>query len=255
LSFRSFWPLRSLTTLVALNPDDDINIDFDLTFTSSLIHIGSAMSDSSQDTAGGRVFVRTPRKGCFIVVEGIDGTGKSTLVRMLATELEKMGRVVLTSAEPTRGPHGMRLRDLMKEGRFKITPLEELDLFVADRKQHLEEKVKPALERGETVILDRYFYSTMAYQGVRGLDPFDIHRMHQEFAPEPDLLVILELPLDEALERITRERGEEPNEFEKREHLEQCSRIFDSIRHPNLMRMDSRLPVEELVRQVVQRIS
>jgi len=193
-----------------------------------------------------------PGRGYFIVVEGIDGTGKSTLVHALASELGKKDRVVLASAEPTHGPHGTRLRALMQQGRFSVSPSEELDLFVADRRQHLDEKVIPALKCGETVILDRYFYSTMAYQGARGLDPSDIHRMHLKFAPEPDLLIILELPLDKALERITRERGEKPDEFEKREQLEQCSRIFDSIEHPSLLRLDSRLPVEELVARIVR---
>ena len=101
----------------------------------------------------------------FIVFEGIDGTGKSTQVRLLAKALRELGQEVVTSKEPTDGPVGTRLRQSAEKGR--LSPQEELDLFHQDRRDHVQSLIAPALERGDTVIVDRYFFSTMAYQGAR----------------------------------------------------------------------------------------
>ena len=109
----------------------------------------------------------------LIVFEGIDGTGKSTQVRLLAQALEERGLTVVTSREPTDGPFGQKLRLSMITGR--LSPEEELALFHEDRRDHVEHLILPALEAGKVVILDRYFFSTMAYQGARGFDDGSIH--------------------------------------------------------------------------------
>ena len=94
----------------------------------------------------------------FIVFEGIDGTGKSTQVQFLADMLRAKGNEVITSKEPTDGPHGTRLRNSADTGR--LSPQEELDLFHLDRREHIETLIKPTLARGAVVILDRYYFST-----------------------------------------------------------------------------------------------
>lgn len=172
---------------------------------------------------------RTPAARCgrLVVIEGIDGTGKSTQARRLAEWLEKKGREVVLSREPTDGPWGRKLRESAASGR--LSPEEELQYFLNDRRQHVEEKILPALAAGKVVILDRYYFSTMAYQGSRGFDPAEIRRLNESFAPVPDLLLILDLDVDHALARIGH-RGDTANEFEQRDALQRCRDIFLSLR-------------------------
>ena len=163
----------------------------------------------------------------FIVLEGIDGTGKSTQARRLAEHFKNMGREVTLSREPTDGSWGTLLRNSAESGR--LSPEEELDAFLKDRRQHVGELIEPALTSGGVVILDRYYFSTMAYQGARGFDPKKIREDNEAFAPVPDLLFILDLDVDTALERIG-SRGDTANEFEQRANLERCREIFLSVK-------------------------
>jgi dTMP kinase len=162
----------------------------------------------------------------FLVIEGIDGTGKSTQAQRLAEWLRERGREVVTSREPTDGPWGRKLRESAATGR--LSPEDELEYFLRDRRQHVEEVIAPALAAGKVVILDRYYFSTMAYQGARGFDPAEIRRRNEEFAPVPDLLLVLDLEVDAALERIGA-RGDTANEFEKRDSLQKCREVFLSL--------------------------
>lgn len=173
-------------------------------------------------------------KGLFIVIEGIDGTGKSTQVTRLAEWLREQGREVIHSREPTDGPWGKKLRESAATGR--LSPADELEYFLKDRRQHVTEVISPSLAAGKIVILDRYYFSTMAYQGARGFDPVEIRRRNEEFAPVPDLLLILDLAIDSALRRIGA-RGDIANEFEKRENLERCREIFLSLRDEPFVRV------------------
>lgn len=162
----------------------------------------------------------------FIVIEGIDGTGKSTQVRLLADWLRSQGREVITSREPTDGPWGRMARN---SGNVRLSAEEELQLFLKDRAEHVEQLIQPALDAGKVVILDRYYFSTMAYQGCRGFDPAEIRKRNEAFAPVPDLLFILDLEVDAALARIGA-RGDIANEFEKRENLLRCREIFLTLK-------------------------
>ncbi len=179
----------------------------------------------------------------FIVFEGIDGTGKSTQVQMLAAALQKKGHEVITSKEPTDGPYGKRLRDSAETGR--LSPQDELDLFHLDRKEHVTELINPALERGATIILDRYYFSTMAYQGIRGFDPQEIRQINEAFAPQPHHVFILEVPIDTALTRIGGRDGQ-ANEFEQREFLEKCHEIFAALPDDFITRIDASQSPEEV---------
>jgi dTMP kinase len=112
----------------------------------------------------------------------------------------------------------------MAEGR--LTPGEELDLFIKDRRDHVESLIQPALKRGEVVILDRYYFSTIAYQGARGHDPEALRALNESFAPAPDLLIVLDLHPAQSLERIRGGRGESPDTFEVPELLMKSRDIF-----------------------------
>jgi dTMP kinase len=172
--------------------------------------------------------------GLFIVIEGIDGTGKSTQAKRLGAWFVSQGREVVLSREPTDGPWGKKLRESAATGR--LAPEDELQYFLNDRRQHVEEKIIPALAEGKVVILDRYYFSTMAYQGARGFDPAEIRRLNEEFAPVPDLLLILDLDVDTAHQRIGH-RGDSTNEFEKKESLERCREIFLSLKDESFVRV------------------
>jgi dTMP kinase len=174
--------------------------------------------------------------GLFIVIEGIDGTGKSTQTKRLAEWFEAQGREVVLSREPTDQPWGKKLRESAATGRLE--PAEELEYFLNDRRQHVNELIQPSLDAGKVVILDRYYFSTMAYQGARGFDPQEIRAKNEAFAPVPDLLLIMDLDVDTALERIG-VRGDTANEFEKRGNLERCREIFLSLRSEPFARVIS----------------
>ena len=184
-----------------------------------------------------------PYPGYLIILEGIDGTGKSTQAKLLASSLRDQGHRVVLSREPTDGAFGRRLRESATTGR--LSPEEELQLFHQDRREHVETLIEPSLQGGEIVILDRYYFSTMAYQGVRGFDPQEIRRVNEEFAPQPDLLLLLDLSLDTALQRIGVRDGK-ANEFERRESLQLCRDIFHSVQDDFVTVIDADQSIEDI---------
>ena len=191
-------------------------------------------------------------EGLFIVIEGIDGTGKSTQAKRLGEWFTAQGREVVISREPTAGPWGKKVRESGNTGR--LSPEDELQYFLNDRRQHVEELIAPSLAAGKVVILDRYYFSTMAYQGARGFDPAEIRRKNEAFAPVPDVLLIMDLDIDTALGRIGA-RGDVINEFEKRENLERCREIFLSLQHEDFVHVISANgSLEAVARQVVEAV-
>ena len=140
---------------------------------------------------------------CFIAFEGGDGSGKSTQVRSLLRRLRRRGVKVLHTREPGGTPLGQSLRRLLKSGET-MAPLSELMLFEAARAQLVQQVIRPFLDQGGVVIADRFTSSTMAYQGYgRGLDRELIERLNREATGglEPDLTVLLDLPVETALAR------------------------------------------------------
>ena len=196
--------------------------------------------------------MKSALRGKFIVFEGIDGTGKSTQVQLLTQALQEQGFEVVTSREPTDGPYGKKLRATMETGRLE--PEEELALFHEDRRDHVEHLILPALEAGKVVILDRYYFSTMAYQGARGFDPANIREQNEAFAPTPDHVLLLDLSVDAALDRIGQRDGS-GNTFEHRENLESCARTFASLQDPFIHRVDASQSPQEVHAQVWAHLS
>src|SRR6266852_7306107 len=110
--------------------------------------------------------------GAFITFEGIDGCGKSTQLRLLASELRVRGLNVVSTREPGGTPLGQRLRAALLDVQEKVDPLTELLVFAADRAQHVRKHLRPALAAGQIVLSDRYSDATVAYQGAgRGFSP------------------------------------------------------------------------------------
>lgn len=165
-------------------------------------------------------------KGLLVAVEGIDGAGKTSVATLLAQWCGENGLGCMISKEPTSREFGTRLRASSKSGRLTLD--EELDLFIKDRMDHVETSIKPSLNEGNIVILDRYYWSTAAYQGSRGADYRRIVELNEEFAPRPDLFLVLDVDVDAGLQRI-RMRGDVPNEFEKKASLIQARSIFNQL--------------------------
>jgi dTMP kinase len=188
------------------------------------------------------------RKGTFIVFEGIDGTGKSTQINRLADVLLKMGHDVVVTREPTEGVFGQRIRTLY-QNRSALSATDELDLFIKDRREHIETLINPSLAAGKIVLCDRYFLSTAAYQGAAGCSPETILARHR-FAPEPDLAIIIEAPPQICIARITEKRGDQLNDFEQFESLKKVDSIFKQMDLPYVQRIDGSLAEEEVHRQV-----
>jgi dTMP kinase len=188
--------------------------------------------------------------GRLIVFEGIDGAGKSTQARLLAETLESAGLAVLQTREPTDGPHGRRLRESAASGR--LPPSEELELFVRDRKQHVRDEILPALEAGKVVIVDRYYLSTAAYQGARGLDPEAIMSANEAFAPIPALAILLTADAGEGRGRI-RGRGDgDGNLFERESELRKVAAVFEALDRPYIERIDGRGSIAEVHDRIVR---
>jgi dTMP kinase len=141
----------------------------------------------------------------FITLEGIEGSGKTTQIQTMARWLTAAGRDCLTTREPGGTSIGAQIRSLLLHpGNSDLAPTAELLLYVADRVQHLETVVRPALAAGKVVVCDRYFDATMVYQGyARGVNRDMIRQLHQ-LACEgltPDLTLLLDLDPEAGLAR------------------------------------------------------
>ena len=189
-------------------------------------------------------------RGLLIVFEGIDGSGKSTQCRMLADLLNKKGIANISLAEPTRGKWGMKIRQLLTKGRNGISSNEELEWFMNDRREDVKHNIEPALKAGKVVLMDRYYFSTAAYQGALGFDPEKIRVDNERFAPIPDRVLIFHNSPEKSLERIESSR-EEKSAFEKRDYLIEVQTIFKSFTGPNIRYVSSDSSLEKVYEQVL----
>ena len=190
--------------------------------------------------------------GVLVNLEGIDGCGKSTQSKLLLEKLEGEGEKVIILKEPTKRPHGQKLWDVL-HGKRKASNEEILELFVLDRKQHVEEKIQPALDDGTVILMDRYYYSSMAYQVAGGIDVEEIREKHV-FAPKPDVVLIFDLPVSVALERV--KGHSDADEFEKEEHLEKVREAYLNLGNDPLVRIvDATGTPEEIFENVWRLVS
>ena len=156
------------------------------------------------------------------MLDGPDGSGKTTQIARLAARLRERGESVLVLREPGATPMGEAIRDLLLHADVDITPLAEMLLYQAARAHLVETVVRPALAAGQTVLLDRYWYSTAAYQGHGlGLDPEEIRRVSAVAtgALEPDRLILLDVPAEVGLARLKGKRDKvegRPLDYHKR---------------------------------------
>jgi dTMP kinase len=189
----------------------------------------------------------------FVVFEGIDGSGKTTIMEMLANQLLKQEIEIIALREPSNSSFGQKIRNLA-ETHDSIPPEYELSLFIEDRKWDVEHNIKPALQAGKVVLLDRYYLSTACYQAVRGFDMQKIIAVNQEFAPIPDITIIIDVEVNTAISRIKRHRQFQSRLFEKESFLHQVRANYLSFKdQPQICIVDGNRPLE-IVYQDVQQI-
>jgi len=182
----------------------------------------------------------------LIAIEGIDGSGKTTVTNYIADELRKRGYDVVVLKEPTNSEYGKKIRQILRSR--KTNPFEELELFVKDREWNVQNNVLPALKEGKIVIMDRYYYSTIAYQGALGIDVEYIRKMNEIF-PKPDLIIILDVSPETALRRIKTKR--KPDRFEDLEYLKKVREIFLNLKN-NIVIIDAERKLNEVKRDVLK---
>ncbi len=203
----------------------------------------------------------------FIVIEGLDGAGTTTQSSMLVDALQADAGAVLTR-EPSDGPIGVLIRQMLsmrvvapdRDG-YKAINRESLALlFAADRLDHIDSLIEPALERGAWVVSDRYYHSSLAYQGdIDESDEFDFDWVQtlNERARRPDVTFFLEAPVEVCLERMSARATRDI--YESREKLERLARRYDQIMdtledHEPIVRLDARQSIESLHQKILAHV-
>tara|TARA_Y100000294_G_C8524953_1_gene324495 strand:+ start:424 stop:1044 length:621 start_codon:yes stop_codon:yes gene_type:complete len=199
-------------------------------------------------------------KGIFIVIDGMDGSGKSEIVRLLQDYFSKNSKYrVLTTKEPTNGKYGKEVRSILENEKDpNINSEWMLELFIKDREEHLKKIIIPFLNKSNghinIVISDRYYYSTIAFQATQGLDMKMLIEVNKEFL-KPDVAFILDINPEVALERIKTRKKEK---FEQIEFMDKLRdkylelprflkdniRIIDALRAKNEVFEDIRKEVD-----------
>lgn len=162
-------------------------------------------------------------RGLLIAVEGIDGAGKTTIANHLCDFLSKKGYKCVVLKEPSESIYGKMIKSL----KSRPDPETEMELFLKDREMDVKDRILPALEEGKIVIMDRYYYSNIAYQSARGLNADRIRELNERIAPKPDLVILLDLSPSKALERI--KNREKLSIFEEKDYLENVRQKFREI--------------------------
>jgi len=165
--------------------------------------------------------------GKFVVIEGLDGSGKNAQIDLAIKFLKEKGKDVIETKEPTvESEAGRKIRQALKK-EIIVEPLELQKLYVKDREEHIKNKVIPALEKGKFVVSSRYAFSTFAYGHSDGLDVDLLVDMNKNFLL-PDLTIIVDVSPEACVKRIEN-RGEEKELFEKLEKLAKVNEIYKKL--------------------------
>lgn len=190
------------------------------------------------------------KRGVLIVFEGIDGSGKSTQANNLFHAILERGFKAVYFSEPTQGKWGRLIKE---KAAFpeSLSPEEELKLFQRDRKENVKKNLKPALRKKQIVILDRYYFSTIAYQGAKGIDTERIRKLNEKIAVKPDLVFILDLDAKKGLNRIEN-RKKKDLLFEREDYLVRVRQLFLQIKGDNIFHVNADRSEEEISKEIKQ---
>ena len=182
-------------------------------------------------------------RGLFITFEGIDGCGKTTQINMLKDYFEKLGKTVLVTREPGAKGLGTKLREILLNYDGEISSKCESFLFLADRSQHIDIIIKPAIERGEIVLCDRHTDSTVAYQGYgRGVDIEQTKALNDIAVGglKPDITFVFDIDLETSAKRI----GKDKDRME--------SAGIEFFEPDRVKLIDGNLPVEKIHEKIIE---
>jgi len=178
--------------------------------------------------------------GFLIAVEGIDGSGKTTMAVYIKSVLEDFGFRTHVLKEPSDSVYGR----MIKTSEKRFPPEKELELFILDRIEDVEKNILPRISKCISVVMDRYYYSSVAYQGAFGIDPEEILRRNEEIAPKPDLTVLIDVTPETAMKRISN-RGKFTG-FEELKYLKRVREIYLSMNSDEIVLINGERPINEV---------
>ena len=202
------------------------------------------------------------KKGLFIVVDGIDGSGKSEIVKMLHNYLFSKHKKyrILTTREPTHGKYGSRIRQMLRQEKMPESSSKELlKLFVQDRQEHLKKTIEPFLKNSNKnemniVVCDRYYYSTIAFQSAQSLNAKEIISKNKKFR-KPDLAIILDVKPSIALKRISHRQKEKFEQLKFMERIRSNFLKLPKLLKDNIKTIDSNKSLDEVFESVKKEVN
>lgn len=195
----------------------------------------------------------------FITFEGIEGSGKSTQIQLLKEFFEKKAQKAFFTKEPGSSEVGKKIRSVLLNKENKIFPQTEIFLIFADRVQHVQEIIKPNINEGKIVISDRYYDSSIAYQGQReGVDKTEIYELINMLdLPTPDITFLLDLPVDVGLKRAKNRASLDRFESEEISFHEDVRQNYLDLQEQNLERIvkiDALQTPDEIFSNILKKI-
>ncbi|TGL64625.1 dTMP kinase [Leptospira sarikeiensis] len=189
----------------------------------------------------------------FYVFEGLDGSGKSSLTVRVLDLLSSKHVPAICFAEPTRYESGLYLRKFLS-GEIELTPEKQIEAFLSDREVSLQKNILPSLSEKKIVLLDRYMYSTAAYQSGENFSAKEILQKNLDRGfPEPELIFYLEIEPEDALARL-KGRDTTKDRFETISALKKIKNAYEEILPENTIRLNAKLSPEELPKLVLEKI-
>ncbi|MGQ9725935.1 MAG: dTMP kinase [Candidatus Bathycorpusculaceae bacterium] len=188
------------------------------------------------------------RKSCFICIEGLDGCGKTTQTKLLVKKLRKLGYDAIYTAEPSSGKIGRFIRKYCLHGGKRVSTTIEALLFAADRFEHVEKEIVPALNEGKIVVSDRYVYSSFAYQGAAGLDLKWIRDINKH-ALHPDLALFVDVDPKIAIKRLKSKKSV-MEDLETQEKVR--AMYFGFVESGELVRVDGNKSKAEVAKDILK---
>lgn len=190
------------------------------------------------------------KRGIFIVFEGIDGCGKDTHIQILSDKLVSMGFNVVKTYEPWESEEAFLVKKIAQDGNRDITPDDEAELYLLDRYKHAQKVINPAINEGKIVLCNRYYYSTMAYQGALGADPLRIKEENEKLVPLPDLVIMLKIRVEEGIRRIHSRGKAIAKGYEELEFLRKVSSIIYNIKGHMIKTVDTERPFRMVAEEI-----